>query len=62
MSFSLQAKCLEYLVLNEGKLDKKLYSVPLEIDHRVAELKLDSLGVKIDHLSDDQIEYLNKVE
>ncbi|MBR6681983.1 MAG: adenosylhomocysteinase [Clostridia bacterium] len=62
MSFSLQAKCLEYLVLNEGKLAKKLYSVPLEIDQRVAELKLDSLGVKIDHLSNEQIEYLNKVE
>ena len=62
MSFSLQAKCLEYLVLNEGKLAKKLYSVPLEIDQRVAELKLDSLGVKINHLSNEQIEYLNKVE
>ncbi len=62
MSFSLQAKCLEYLVLNEGKLDKKLYSVPLEIDHRVAELKLGSLGITIDKLSNEQIEYLNKVE
>ncbi len=62
MSFALQAKCLEYLVLNEGKLDKKLYSVPIEIDQRVAELKLESLGVKIDKLSDEQIEYLNKVE
>ncbi len=62
MSFALQAKCLEYLVLNEGKLDKKLYSVPTEIDQRVAQLKLESLGIKIDRLSDEQIEYLNKVE
>lgn len=62
MSFALQAKCLEYLVLNEGKLDKKLYSVPSEIDQRVAQLKLESLGIKIDKLSDEQIEYLNKVE
>ncbi len=62
MSFALQAKCLEYLVLNDGKLDKKLYSVPMEIDHRVAELKLNSLNIKIDKLSDEQIKYLNKVE
>ena len=62
MSFSLQAKCLEYLVKNEGKLEHKLYSVPVDIDQRVAELKLASLGVVIDKLSEEQIAYLNKAE
>ena len=62
MSFSLQAKCLEYLVKNEGKLEHKLYSVPQEIDQRVAEMKLKSLGITIDKLSDEQIAYLNKTE
>jgi len=62
MSFSLQAKCLEYLVLNEGKLLPKLYSVPADIDNRVAEMKLESLNVTIDKLSQEQIEYLNKTE
>ncbi len=62
MSFSLQAKCLEYLVKNEGKLEHKLYSVPAEIDQKVAQMKLASLGITIDKLSDEQIEYLNKAE
>ncbi len=62
MSFSLQAKCLEYLCLNEGKLEHKLYCVPYEIDRRVAELKLSSMNIKIDALNDEQIKYLNKAE
>ena len=62
MSFSLQAKCLEYLVKTEGTLEHKLYSVPAKIDQKVAELKLKALGVSIDKLSDEQIEYLNKAE
>ncbi len=62
MSFSLQAKCLEYLIKSEGQLEHKLYSVPKDIDQRVAELKLKSLGVTIDKLSDEQIAYLNKAE
>lgn len=62
MSFSLQAKCLEYLVKTEGELAHKLYSVPVEIDQEVARLKLKTLGVSIDSLSQEQIEYLNKTE
>lgn len=62
MSFSLQAKCLEYLVKTEGSLEHKLYSVPVEIDQKVAEMKLKALGVSIDKLSDSQIAYLNKAE
>ena len=62
MSFSLQAKCLEYLIKTEGTLDHKLYSVPEEIDKEVARLKLKALGITIDKLSEEQIAYLNKAE
>ena len=62
MSFSLQAKCLEYLVKTEGSLQHKLYSVPEEIDKEVARLKLKALGITIDKLSDEQIACLNKAE
>ena len=48
MSFANQALCMEYLVKNQGKLEKKVYSVPEEIDKNVARLKLDSMGIKID--------------
>ena len=62
MSFSLQAKCLEYLAKNAGKLKHKLYPVPPEIDAEVARLKLAALGITIDSLSPDQIAYLSKID
>lgn len=58
MSFALQAACLEYMVKNGRKLDKKVYQVPREIDQKVAELKLAGMGVEIDSLSPAQKEYL----
>ena len=62
MSFGIQAKGLEYLVLNAGKLEKRVYAVPAEIDQAVARIKLSSMNVSIDALSDAQKAYLNKVE
>ncbi len=62
MSFAIQAKGLEYLVKTEGTLQHKLYAVPREIDEEVARIKLESMNVKIDVLSDDQKEYMAKVE
>ena len=62
MSFAIQAKSLEYLALNRGKLEKKLYSVPAEIDAAVAMLKLRTMGIAIDTLTDEQKEYLSKVD
>ena len=62
MSFAIQAKGLEYLAKNRGKLEKKVYSVPAEIDNEVARIKLETLGVKIDALTDEQKAYLTKVE
>ena len=62
MSFAIQAKSLEYLAKNKGKLEKKLYAVPEETDCAVAKLKLDAMNVGIDTLTDAQKEYLSKVD
>lgn len=58
MSFANQALCVEYIVKNYKNLQKKVYSVPQDIDDKIAELKLKSLGVKIDNLTKEQEEYL----
>lgn len=58
MSFANQSLSAEYLVRNAGRLKPAIYKVPREVDLGVAELKLKSLGVKIDRLSDRQAEYL----
>ena len=62
MSFAIQAKGLEYLAKNRGKLENKVYAVPQEIDREVAEIKLRSNGIKIDCLSDEQKAYLEAAE
>jgi adenosylhomocysteinase len=59
MSFANQALCMEYLTKNQGKLEKKVYSVPDEIDKNVARLKLDAMGIKIDKLTPEQQVYLD---
>ncbi len=62
MSFAIQAKSLEYLAKNRGKLEKKLYAVPEEIDMAVAALKLKTMNISIDTLTDEQKEYLSRVD
>ena len=62
MSFAIQAKGLEYLAKNKGKLENKVYAVPVEIDREVAHLKLRSNGINIDYLSDEQKAYLEAAE
>lgn len=62
MSFAIQAKGLEYLAKNRGKLENKVYAVPLEIDREVAEIKLRANGIKIDYLSEEQKAYLEAAE
>jgi adenosylhomocysteinase len=59
MSFANQALCMEYLIKNQDKLEKKVYSVPDEIDKNVARLKLDAMGIKIDKLTPEQQAYLD---
>ncbi len=58
LSFALQVLSLKYLLHNEGKLENKVYNVPREIDKYVAELKLKSLGVSIDKLTQEQNKYM----
>ena len=59
MSFANQALSAEYLVNNGQNLEKKVYRVPKEIDDNIASLKLDTLGIKHDELTDEQKEYLS---
>ncbi|MGZ4811523.1 MAG: adenosylhomocysteinase [Terriglobales bacterium] len=58
MSFADQALSVDYLVKNHKSLEKKVYTVPAELDKRVAKLKLESMGIKIDRLTPEQEEYL----
>jgi adenosylhomocysteinase len=58
MSFADQALSAEYMVKNHASLEKKVYIVPVDLDKRVAKLKLESLGIKIDRLTSEQEEYL----
>ncbi len=62
MSFAIQAKGLEYLAKNRGKLENKVYAVPAEIDREVAQIKLRANGINIDYLSDEQKAYLAAAE
>src|SRR5712675_322777 len=58
MSFANQALSAEYLVQNYKTLENKVYSVPEDLDKRVAKLKLESMAVSIDKLTPEQEEYL----
>src|SRR5579864_8789996 len=58
MSFADQALSVDYMVRNSKKLEKTVYKVPDELDKRVAKLKLESMGIKIDRLTPEQEEYL----
>jgi adenosylhomocysteinase len=58
MSFANQALGSEYAVQQKGKLEKKVHRVPHVIDQEIARLKLESMGVKIDPLTDEQKKYL----
>jgi len=58
MSFANQALSAEYIVENSASLEKKVYDVPEEIDKEIARLKLETMGIDIDHLSPEQEKYL----
>ncbi|MBL1174319.1 adenosylhomocysteinase [Pantanalinema sp. GBBB05] len=59
MSFANQALACEYLVKNQGSLAAGLHTVPKEVDQEIARLKLQAMGVAIDALTAEQIEYMN---
>ena len=62
MSFANQALAAEFLARNRGKLAKKVYGVPAEIDQEIARLKLEAMGIKIDALTPLQKKYLSSWE
>jgi adenosylhomocysteinase len=62
MSFANQALSAEYIYKNAKKLEKKVYSVPEEIDKEIARLKLESMGISIDTLTKEQFKYLHSWE
>ncbi len=59
MSFANQALCVRHIVENHDKLRNEVYPVPKEIDEEVAKLKLASLGVEIEELTEEQKKYLS---
>ena len=62
MSFANQALSAEYLVKEGKNLKPDVYVVPEDIDRKVAELKLKAMGIEIDELTPEQVEYLNSWE
>jgi adenosylhomocysteinase len=62
MSFANQALGAEYMLKHADKLEKRVYDVPEEIDREIARLKLESMGVKIDKLTEEQVKYLSSWE
>ncbi len=62
MSFANQALGAEYIVKNHADLDKKVYVLPRELDHEIARIKLESMGIEIDVLTEEQVKYLSSWE
>jgi adenosylhomocysteinase len=62
MSFANQALSCEFLVKNEGRLEPGLHLLPEEVDMEIASLKLEAMGIKIDTLTPEMIEYMNSWE
>src|ERR671925_1563815 len=58
MSFANQALSAEYAVEHAAELERKVYPVPPEIDSEIARLKLETMGIRIDRLTDEQAKYL----
>jgi adenosylhomocysteinase len=62
MSFANQALSAEYFLKHRDSLEKKVYNVPEEIDREIARLKLLSMGIDIDVLTEEQVKYLGSWE
>ena len=58
LSFANQALACEWLVKNEGRLENKVYTLPEEVDRKIAGLKLKAMGIDIDRLTAEQKKYL----
>jgi adenosylhomocysteinase len=62
MSFANQALSVEYLIKNQGKLEPGVHTLPEEVDTEIAGLKLRALGISIDTLTPEQVEYMSSWE
>lgn len=62
MSFANQALSAEYLVKNKGSLSNQVHVLPEEVDQEIASLKLKALGINIDELTSEMIEYMGSWE
>lgn len=62
MSFANQALSLEYMTKRADELENRVYRVPEDIDSEIARLKLESMNIQIDTLTEEQIAYLNSWE
>ncbi|MDY6794634.1 MAG: adenosylhomocysteinase [Actinomycetota bacterium] len=62
MSFANQALCVEYVKDQHKSLDRVVYDVPEKVDSEIARLKLESMGIEIDDLTEEQDEYLHSWE
>ena len=62
MSFANQALSVEYLVKKRGQLKPGVHVLPQEVDTEIASLKLRALGIAIDALTGEQVEYLTSWE
>lgn len=61
LSFAMQALAAEYILKNGKEMDPKVYVLPHELDVEIAKLKLNSMGYDLDSLTQEQIDYLTKV-
>lgn len=60
LSFAMQALAAEYILKNSKEMDQ-VYVLPHELDVEIAKLKLNSMGYDLDSLTQEQIDYLTKV-
>jgi adenosylhomocysteinase len=60
MSFANQALGAEYIVKNHEEMQNQVYVIPEEVDSEIARLKLESMGIQVDTLTEQQVAYLNQ--
>lgn len=61
LSFAMQALAAQYILEHSKELESKVYVLPHELDTRIASIKLTSMGYGLDTLTQEQIDYLTKV-
>ena len=62
MSFANQALSMEYILKNVGMFENRVYTIPEDIDREIARIKLASMGIQIDVLTEEQTKYLSSWE